>query len=201
MTTVVCVPANAGWVEVVVGCMFSGKTEELVRRLRRAPYAKQKVASFKPVIDARYHKTHIQSHGGISIEATPVKSPEDILRLVGDAQVVGIDEAQFFDETLVDVVQELAREGRRVIVAGLDLDYRGVPFGPIPHIMAVAEYVTKVHALCTVCGAPASRSQRVTDSDNQVLVGGATAYEARCRKHWSPQPTFSESGHMDMLED
>lgn len=197
------VPNNSGWLEVITGCMFSGKTEELVRRLRRAKYAKLNVVAFKPQIDKRYHDTDIHSHGGdFTQEAIAVANVEDMLKAIpDDAQIIGIDEAQFFGPELVDAVQELAGQGKQVVVAGLDLDYRGVPFGPIPALMAVAEYVTKVHAVCTICGAPATRSQRVSDSDEQVLVGGEAAYEARCRKHWSPQPVFSEAHRMEALDD
>ena len=194
-------PPGTGWVEVVAGCMFSGKTEELIRRLRRATYAKQKVVSFKPSIDNRSEV--LASHSGASLNEVPIasiESAEQIRGLVGDAQVVGIDEAQFI-EGLDDVVQDLANEGRRIIVAGLDMDYRGVPFGPIPGMMATAEMVDKLHAVCMVCGGPASRSQRISNSDEQVLIGAAGVYEARCRQHWSPQPVFSADRHMDRLED
>lgn len=201
MTTPMQIPSNTGWIEMVTGCMFSGKTEELVRRLRRTKYAKQKLVAVKPKTDDRYHLTNIHSHAGLNITAVAVETPEEIRVLAEDAQVVGIDEAQFFNDDIIDVAQDLAREGKRVIIAGLDLDYRGVPFGPIPHLMAISEYVTKVHAVCTICGAPATRSQRVSDSDEQVLVGGEAAYEARCRKHWSPQPVFSEAHRMEALDD
>lgn len=182
---------TAGWIECVAGGMFAGKSAELIRRLQRATYAKRKVVAFKPSLDDRYHATHIASHDGVQLPAFAVKSSAEIEALVGDATVVGIDEAQFFDVGLVEVCRALATNGKRVIVAGLDLDYRGVPFGPMPHLLAVAEQVTKVHACCTVCGELAPRSQRIVDSQEQVVVGGASAYEARCIRHWSPEPVFT----------
>jgi thymidine kinase len=192
---------RVGLVEVVTGCMFSGKTEELLRRLRRAMHARLEVVAFKPVVDDRYHTVDIVSHGGVTLQAIPVEDPRDILGLSENAAVVGIDEAHFFGEGLLDVVQRLARDGVRVIIAGLDVDYKGVPFGVMPELMAVAERVRKFHAICAVCGAPAARSQRITDSDEQVLVGGETVYEARCRAHWSPRPTFSADRRMEDRED
>ncbi len=178
----------SGRVEVVVGGMFGGKTEELVRRLRRAEIARQRVVCVKPAIDDRYHATDVASHAGATFRAVPVPDSAAVAAACAGAQVVGVDEAQFFDTGIVDVVRDLASSGVRVIVAGLDLDYRGVPFGPVPALMAEAEDVTKVHAVCTVCGGDASRSQRVVASDDVVLVGAADAYEARCRAHWSPNP-------------
>jgi thymidine kinase len=166
--------------------MFSGKTEELIRRLKRARIARQRVLVFKPKIDVRYGKEEVVSHTDVRIECVPVSDASDILGLVGDAQVVGIDEAQFFDDNLVPVVEQLADEGIRVVVAGLDLDYRGQPFGPIPQLLAVAEYLTKTLAVCTVCGAPANRSQRLVHRDSRVLLGASESYEARCRRHWEP---------------
>jgi thymidine kinase len=190
-----------GWVEVIAGCMFSGKTEELIRRLNRAIIAKQSVVVFKPIIDDRYAKEEVASHGGVTIEAIPVSDPQEIYDRCKEADVVGVDEVQFFDESVVEVVQALANEGKRVICAMLDMDYRGVPFGAVPGLMATAEEVDKVHAVCVCCGGPATRSQRIVDSSDQVLVGGADAYEARCRRHWSPNPVFSAARKMDRLED
>lgn len=170
-----------GWVEVICGSMFSGKTEELIRRLRRAQIAKQKVEIFKPAIDTRYSDSEIVSHNKTSIPSIAVQSATEILEKASDAQVVGIDEAQFFGMDLVDVVRSLANEGRRVLVVGLDMDYRGIPFDPIPQLMATAEYVTKLHAICVVCGAPANHSHRIIVGENRVLVGEKDAYEPRCR--------------------
>jgi thymidine kinase len=181
-------PVGSGWVEVVTGCMFSGKTEELIRRLNRARYATQKVVVFKPSVDVRYAAAAVVSHSELRFPCLAVDSPAQILRQVGDAQVVGIDEAQFFDATLVGVVEALAGEGRRVVVAGLDQDFRGQPFEPMPALMAVAEYVTKTLAVCTVCGGPANRSQRLIPVGARVVLGAAESYEARCRAHWKPEP-------------
>jgi thymidine kinase len=179
-------PKNTGWIEVIVGCMFSGKTEELIRRMRRAQIAKQKVAIFKPGIDNRYSSDHIVSHSEAKLLSTVVKSAEEIVKLAGDAQVVGIDEGQFFDMGLVDVAESLANRGKRVIIAGLDQDYRGHPFEPMPQLLAVAEYITKTLAICMVCGNPADRTQRISDSSERVLVGAKDAYEARCRACFVP---------------
>lgn len=176
----------AGRVEVICGGMFGGKTEELVRRLRRAEIARQRVVCVKPAIDNRYHATDVASHAGATFRAIPVADAAEVAAVSKDAQVVGVDEAQFFDAGIVGVVRSLAAAGARVVVAGLDLDYRGVPFGPMPLLMAEAEVVTKVHAVCTVCGGDASRSQRVVPSDEVVLVGAMDTYEARCRAHWQP---------------
>jgi thymidine kinase len=176
------VPRSVGWIEVICGCMFSGKTEELIRRLRRAQIAKQTVAVFKPVIDNRYDRERIVSHSEQSLISTPVTDASEILKLVGDAQVVGVDEAQFFDMNLVDVCEQLAHEGRRVIVAGLDQDFQGKPFDPIPQLLAVAEYITKTLAICVVCGNPADRTYRTGDSQERVVVGAKDLYEARCRR-------------------
>lgn len=171
-----------GWVEVICGSMFSGKTEELIRKLNRAKIAKQRVEIFKPAIDTRYHEADIVSHNANSIRSTPVQSAQEILLLSGDCQVIGIDEAQFFDDGLVEVCNKLAETGKRVIVAGLDMDFQGKPFGPMPHLMAIAEYVTKVHAICMVCGSLASYSHRKTNNNSQVMLGETESYEARCRK-------------------
>ncbi len=179
-------PLNArnnslGWVEIVCGSMFSGKTEELIRRLNRAKIAKQKVEIFKPSIDKRYHGHNVVSHNETSIRSTPVSFANDIL-LLGECDVVGIDEAQFFDAAIVDVVQKLANSGKRVILAGLDTDFKGKPFGPMPELMAIAEYITKLHAICMRCGALANHSYRLVASEQKVLIGEKIEYEARCRK-------------------
>lgn len=170
-----------GWIEVVCGSMFSGKTEELIRRLKRAKFAKQRVEIFKPHIDTRYSVEEVVSHDSNSIPSTPVTSSGNILLLVSDVDVVGIDEAQFFDNNLVDVCNKLADQGVRVIVAGLDMDFKGKPFGPIPQIMACAEYVTKVHAICVKCGDLAQYSHRLTDTEKLVLLGETDVYEPLCR--------------------
>lgn len=174
--------SRAGWIEVVCGCMFSGKTEELIRRLNRALIAKQHVEIFKPSIDKRYHDVKIVSHAEREIRSTPVNFASDILLFAGDCDVVGIDEAQFFDEGIVDVCNSLANSGKRVIVAGLDMDFEGKPFGPMPNLLAVAEFVTKVHAICAQTGELASFSYRLTDSKGQVVLGEKDKYEARSRK-------------------
>jgi thymidine kinase len=162
--------------------MFSGKTEELIRRIRRAQIARQKVAIFKPNIDNRYSADHIVSHSEAKLLSTAVESSADILRLAGDSQVVGIDEGQFFDMGIIDVAESLANDGKRVIIAGLDQDYRGKPFEPIPQLLAIAEYITKTLAICVVCGNPADRTQRTTQASERVLVGAKDSYEARCRR-------------------
>jgi len=181
------VPKETGWIEVITGCMFSGKTEELIRRLRRAKIAKQKVVIFKPIIDTRYSNNAIVSHSEQSLPSILIKDVKEIFDLVEDAQVIGIDEAQFFSNDLIDVCNKLADEGKRVLVAGLDMDYRGIPFEPIPQILSVAEYITKSLAICVVCGNPADRTQRKTASLERVIVGAADMYEARCRKcHYIP---------------
>ena len=175
--------APVGWLEVICGPMFSGKTEELIRRLRRATLARLDVAVFKPHIDQRYHRTDIVSHSQQSLVAQPVARASQILERLGEGgRVVGIDEAQFFDAQLVAVVQHLASTGRRVVIAGLDQDFTGAPFEPIPQLLAVAEYVTKTLAICMACGAPAGRTQRLGPQRGQVLVGAQGAYEARCRR-------------------
>ncbi len=181
------IPKESGWIEVITGCMFSGKTEELIRRLRRAKIAKQKVVIFKPLIDTRYSHNSIVSHSEQSLPSVLIKDINEILDLVEDAQVVGIDEAQFFSSDIVNVCNKLADEGKRVIVAGLDMDYRGIPFEPIPQLLSVAEYITKSLAICVKCGNPADRTQRKTASSERVIVGAADLYEARCRKcHFIP---------------
>lgn len=172
---------NRGWVEIICGSMFSGKTEELIRRLKRAEYAKLKVEIFKPLIDTRYSEEDVVSHDEKTIRSTPVESSGNILLLSGNVDVIGIDEAQFFDNNLVNVCNQLANNGTRVIVAGLDMDFRGKPFGPIPALMAQAEYVTKVHAICMQCGNLAQYSHRITKSDKLVLLGERDEYEPLCR--------------------
>lgn len=172
---------NPGWIEVICGSMFSGKTEELIRRLKRAKFANLKVEIFKPKIDTRYSDVEVVSHQGSAIMSTPVESSSSILLLAGDVDVVGIDEAQFFDANIVNVAQQLADNGIRVICAGLDTDFRGVPFGPMPALMAVAEHVTKVHAICVKCGDPANHSHRLTLSDKLVELGEKESYEPLCR--------------------
>jgi len=170
-----------GSIEVICGSMFSGKTEELIRRLRRAKFAKQTVEIFKPRIDTRYSEEEVVSHDKNSIRSTPVESSGSILLMSNDVDVIGIDEAQFFDEGLVDVCTQLANQGIRVIVAGLDMDYKGVPFGPMPALCAVAEDVFKVHAICVRCGSLAYVSHRLVDSDKRVLLGETAEYEPICR--------------------
>ena len=167
--------------------MFSGKTEELLRRVKRAKLARQRVQLFKPRVDNRYDAVKVVSHEGANAEALPVGSTEELEAcLASDAAVVGIDEVQFFDERIVPLVERLANRGIRVIVAGLDQDYRGAPFGPMPQLMAIAEFVTKLHAVCSSCGGQASRSQRLVATEGQLFVGGAAAYEARCRMCFVP---------------
>jgi len=171
-----------GWIEVICGSMFSGKTEELIRRLKRSQLARQKVEIYKPATDVRYHPTNIISHQGIEITSHPVANSSSILLMAHDADVVGIDEAQFFDDELPNVCKQLANSGIRVIVAGLDMDYRGQPFGPMPRLMAMAEYVTKVHAICMQCGSLAYVSHRKTEEEHLVLLGETEHYEPLCRQ-------------------
>jgi thymidine kinase len=173
---------DLGWIEVITGSMFSGKSEELIRRLRRAQIAKQKVAIFKPHIDTRFSSDHIISHNEQKIASVSVKNAAEILTKSEQAKVVGVDEGQFFGPELVDVCDTLAAQGKRVIVAGLDQDYRGLPFEPMPQIMAIAESVTKTLAICVVCGNPANRTQRISSDTDRVVVGATDIYEARCRK-------------------
>jgi len=177
---------RSGWIEVICGPMFSGKTEELIRRLRRAQIARQPVAIFKPKIDNRYSVDHLVSHSEISIPSKTVNSASEILAQIGDAQVLGIDEAQFFQPDLVQICRQLANQGKRVIVAGLDQDYRGAPFEPVPELLVEAEYITKTLAICVKCGAPANRTQRISESSERVLVGAQDRYEARCRACYEP---------------
>ena len=174
---------DTGWIEVICGSMYSGKTEELIRRLKRALYGQQRVQVFKPQIDNRYDELAVVSHSQLKISATSVQHALQILQAVeADTKVVGIDEVQFFGMELVSVVQVLASRGLRVICAGLDQDYQGKPFEPMPQLLAIAELITKELAICVVCGNPANRSQRLTYSEERVVVGAAGAYEARCRK-------------------
>ena len=175
-------PKETGWIEVIAGCMFSGKTEELIRRLRRAQIAKQKVKIFKPKIDTRYSDSSIVSHSEQSLPSILIQDIKEIFPLMDNAQVIGIDEAQFFSGEIVNVCNQLANDGKRVIVAGLDQDFRGVPFEPMPQLLAIAEYITKTLAICMVCGNPADKTQRKTHSGERVIVGAADVYEARCRK-------------------
>lgn len=170
-----------GWIEVIAGSMFSGKTEELIRRLKRARFANLKVEIFKPVVDTRYSEREVVSHDANIILSTPVQTASNILLLVNDVDVVGIDEAQFFDKGLVDVCNSLADKGIRVIVAGLDMDYKGRPFGPIPALFSIAEYITKVHAICMRCGNLAHYSYRKSDIDKLVVLGEKDNYEPLCR--------------------
>lgn len=181
-------PKETGWIEVITGCMFSGKTEELIRRLRRAQIAKQTVKIFKPRIDARYSQNSIVSHNEQSLPSILIDDIIEVLEHSNDAQVIGIDEAQFFNESIIYICNLLASRGKRVIVAGLDQDYTGKPFEPIPQLLAIAEYITKQHAICVVCGNPADRTQRKTTNSERVVVGAADIYEARCRKcHYIPK--------------
>ncbi|GAB7086452.1 thymidine kinase [Marinifilum fragile] len=181
-----------GWIEVIVGSMFSGKTEELIRRLNRAKIAQQKVEIFKPHIDVRYSEDEVVSHNENSIRSTPVETSANILLLASNVDVVGIDEAQFFDEGLSDVCNELANQGVRVIVAGLDMDFKGNPFGPIPSLMARAEYVTKVHAICMRCGSLANYSHRLSEAEKLVLLGEKDEYEPLCRECYTKAINHSE---------
>lgn len=171
-----------GWVEVICGSMFSGKTEELIRRLKRVKIANLKVEIFKPAIDIRYDENNVVSHDSNAIISNPVEHSQSILLLANDVDVVGIDEAQFFDEGIIDVCEKLALRGIRVIVAGLDMDYKGKPFGPMPQLLAIADYITKLHAICVKCGNIANISYRKSAEDGQVLLGEKDTYEPRCRK-------------------
>jgi thymidine kinase len=187
-----------GWIEVIAGSMFSGKSEELIRRLRRAEIARQKVQVFKPAVDTRYSKKEVVSHSDQRMASQRVRSAWEILeRLAADTQVVGIDEAQFLDMDLVAVCERLANAGKRVIVAGLDQDYRGQPFEPVPQLLAVAEYITKTRAICMRCGQPALRSQRLSGGTERVVVGAADSYEPRCRGCYEPPL----SGEGELFDD
>jgi thymidine kinase len=186
--------SGTGWIEVITGSMFSGKSEELIRRIRRAEIARQKVQIFKPLVDDRFGAEEIVSHSDMKLPSVAVGSAGEILeRTLPSTEVVGIDEGQFFDASLVQVANSLADRGIRVIVAGLDQDYMGRPFEPMPQLLAVAEYVDKTLAICMRCGAPANRSQRLVAATDRVVVGGAHEYEARCRHCFRPGPSRSES--------
>lgn len=186
------VQGQTGWIEAICGSMFSGKTEELIRRLVRAQIARQHVQAFKPSLDIRYARDHVVAHSGGRIPSLDVESAAEILELIDPrTRVVGIDEAQFLGMDLVRVAESLAESGRRVIIAGLDQDFRGVPFEPMPQILAVAELVTKAMAVCVVCGRPANKTQRLVGTDSRVHVGASESYEARCRSCWTPEPRSS----------
>lgn len=174
---------KTGHIEVICGSMFSGKTEELIRRIRRAQIAKQRVKVFKPKIDTRYSEFEIVSHNETSFPSEIISDADEILDKCFDSEVIGIDEAQFFENNLVEICQNLADSGKRVIVAGLDQDYRAAPFEPMPQLLAIAEYITKTLAVCVICGAPANRTHRITNEQEKVLVGASNHYEARCRLH------------------
>jgi len=190
---------SVGWIEVICGSMFSGKTEELIRRLRRARIARQHTEAFKPALDTRAAEDEVVSHDKNAIATTAVHAASQILLMAGEADVVGIDEAQFFGDDLVEACRKLARQGVRVVVAGLDQDYRGAPFEPIPQLMAIAEHVTKLHAICVVCGAPANHSQRIVPGEERVLVGATEAYEPRCRQCFEPHPVEVDRDHVEAL--
>lgn len=192
-----------GSIEVVAGPMFSGKTEELIRRVRRAQIARIKVQIFKHQIDSRYHATDVVSHSSMSVEATPISKASDILmKLYDSTRIVAIDEVQFLDESVIKVVSKLARRGIRVICAGLDQDYKGQPFGPMPGLLAIADHVTKIQAICTVCGAPASKTFRKNpETKEQVLVGEADLYEARCRSHVDYADEDEETLTFDLFQN
>jgi thymidine kinase len=190
-------PTNQGWIEVVVGSMFSGKSEELIRRLRRAQIARQKVQIFKPALDTRYATDHIVSHSEMRIPSNAVANARELLDQVGpDTEVVGIDEGQFFDAELPAVCNTLADRGKRVIVAGLDQDYLGKPFEPMPQLLAIAEYITKTLAICMVCGNPANHTQRLVASEDRVLLGTQGTYEARCRRCFDPTLSSTSSAQV-----
>ena len=186
---------TVGWIEVICGSMFSGKTEELIRRLRRAQIARQRVQIFKPKIDERYSQDHLVSHSEMRLKSEAVSSADEILQKIDwRAEVIGVDEAQFFDAKLVQVCNQLADLGKRVVVAGLDKDYLGKPFEPMPQLMAIAEYIEKTLAICMKCGNPANYTQRLVESSDRVLVGATGTYEARCRRCFEPVPTKDEPG-------
>jgi thymidine kinase len=187
-------PQNTGWIEVICGSMFSGKTEELIRRLKRAKIARQHVQVFKPRIDRRYADEDIVSHSSQKLVSEPVDGPDELLaRVRPETQVVGIDEVQFLGPGIVAACETLANRGLRVICAGLDQDYRGRPFDPMPVLLAVSEFITKEHAICVICGNPANRSQRLTDVPGRVAIGGLGEYEPRCRRCYVPVPDEDET--------
>jgi thymidine kinase len=186
---------TVGWIEVICGSMFSGKTEELIRRLRRAQIARQRVQIFKPKIDERYSQDHLVSHSEMRLKSEAVSSADEILQKIDwRAEVIGVDEAQFFDAKLVQVCNQLADLGKRVVVAGLDKDYLGKPFEPMPQLMAIAEYIEKTLAICMKCGSPANYTQRLVDSSDRVLVGATGTYEARCRRCFEPVQIKDDPG-------
>ncbi|MBH08869.1 MAG: thymidine kinase [Candidatus Marinimicrobia bacterium] len=178
-------PVDSGWIEVICGNMFSGKTEELIRRLRRAQIAQMKISIFKPRIDSRYSENQIVSHNLLKMDSRIVDKAKEIFDFTKETDVVGIDEAQFFDKSLIDICKKLAGNGKRVVVAGLDTDYRGLPFGPMPEIMCEADYLDKLRAICVKCGNPASYTQRTSSDSEQVVIGELDKYEARCRNCFS----------------
>ncbi len=190
-----------GWIEVICGSMFSGKTEELIRRMKRAQFAKQRVEIFKPTVDTRYDETEVVSHDSNAIQSTPVPNSSNILILANEVDVVGVDEAQFFDIGLVNVCNQLANSGVRVIVAGLDMDYLGKPFGPIPGLMATAEYVTKVHAICMKCGELANHSHRFSEQDDLVMLGETESYEPLCRSCYQKALSDEKSDRSSKTEE
>ena len=194
---------HSGWIETITGSMSSGKSEELIRRLRRGIYAKQKVVVFKPAIDDRYHKEKVVSHNGNEIEAINISTAQEILNhKLEEVNVIGIDEVQFFEDDIVNIVEKLAENGHRVIVAGLDMDFRGEPFKPMPKLLAVSEHITKLQAVCSVCGSPSSRTQRLINGepakvdDPIILVGANESYEPRCRAHHIVAPSENEKEEM-----
>ncbi len=190
LSTVQGFPKDIGWIEVVCGSMFSGKTEELIRRVKRAVYGQMRTQVFKPRLDDRYDETQVVSHSQLRLVSTPIDRAEEIFyHLDPETKVVGIDEVQFLGPEVVAVCEALANRGLRVICAGLDQDYLGRPFEPMPQLLAISEFITKVHAICVVCGNPANRSQRIISSGERVVVGATGAYEARCRKCHVPEPT------------
>jgi thymidine kinase len=192
----------AGWIEVIVGSMFSGKSEELIRRLRRAQIARQRVQIFKPAVDNRYGDAEIVSHGELRIPSETARTSAELLSLVAmHTEVVGIDEGQFFDADLPGVCETLARRGVRVIVAGLDQDYLGNPFEPMPHLLAIAEFITKTRAICVVCGNPANHTQRLVTSRDRVLLGAQGTYEARCRRCFDPTLAAGKGASPAVMED
>ena len=181
-------PTKSGWIEVICGPMFSGKTEELIRRLIRAQFAKQRVSIFKPGEDNRYSEDYIVSHNKRKIKSITVDKSEKILEYLQTSDVFGIDEAQFFDNDIIDVCRQIAKAGKRVVIAGLEKDYLAIPFGPMPELLVDAEYITKVNAICMICGDPANFSHRISKEKNQVVVGETDKYEARCRNCFKPTP-------------
>ena len=192
---------HAGWVEVICGSMFSGKTEELIRRLRRAQIARQKVEIFKPKIDTRFSEDHIVSHNEDKIPSIVVENAKEIFEIALEAQVIGIDEVQFFGKDIVQVCQKLANMGKRVIVAGLDQDYRGEPFEPIPQLLALAEYITKAHAICVICGNPANHTYRTSESTEKVVIGANDIYEARCRTCFVPPQSHKKEKKLKTIKE